>query len=345
MKPWIAGELWRLARLILRGASFIGAYVMLAPWLAAQTPNHPPELMLLTNWIVSETRIVTFTNIASDVDAPPQTLTFSLGPGVPDGASIDPASGVFFWRPNEIQGGTTNRFEVIVADNGEPSLSATQRFQIVVRDTFPDFALSIGSTNLLLNETGGVRILFSTRIPVTNVSFILEIAGERLAEVRFSSLIGGDAVVQFSATGENEYACSIGAPSPDPLQGTVELGMLSFSVVEQSDSAIVPLLIAGLTGIRSDGVPVGRTAANPGRVFVVINEPLLEIDPFAAWHIRLYRLPGKTATVQYADTGVNAWQWFKLADFVARPFKTVDDINDPSFSDGRVYQATIPRLP
>ena len=131
-----------------------GCLGLLPQFLGAQTLNHPPELRPLTNWIVGERRVVTFTNVASDVDVPSQVLTFSFGAGILDGATIDPATGVFRWRPNEIQGGTTNFFDIAVTDDGVPSMSATQRFQIIVRDTLPDFALSIGSTNLLINETG-----------------------------------------------------------------------------------------------------------------------------------------------------------------------------------------------
>jgi hypothetical protein len=224
-------------------------------------------------------------------------------------------------------------------------MSATQQFQIVVRDTLPDFALSIGSTNLLLNETGSVRVLFSTRVPVTNVSFTLEIASDRLTDVSFTPRTASNTSVRFDAIGSNRYSGSVGISSGNSLQGTLELGALGFAVVGQPDSSIVPLHIAHLAGVRSDGTHVSRTAANSGRIFIVINEPLLEIDPSGFWRIRVHRLPGKTATLHWADSTVNPWSWSKLADFVARPFKTVDLIDDPSWTTARVYRATIPRTP
>ena len=125
----------------------------------------------------------------------------------------------------------------------------------------------------------------------------------------------------------------------------VLLGALSFAVVSQPDSAIASLDISQLSGIRSDGRQVGQTAVNPGRVFIVINEPILEIEASGFSQIRVYRIPGHTATLLWADPAVNPWVWTRLTDFVARPFKTVDIIADPSFTAGRVYRATIPRLP
>jgi hypothetical protein len=56
-------------------------------------------------------------------------LTYSLGPGAPIGASINPSTGQFNWTPTFAQ---TNTISVIIADNGSPSLSATQTFTVTV---------------------------------------------------------------------------------------------------------------------------------------------------------------------------------------------------------------------
>ena len=57
----------------------------------------------------------TFDADATDVDVPPQTLTFSLV-GAPAGAAIDPTSGVFTWTPSEAQGPGDYTFRVRVSD-------------------------------------------------------------------------------------------------------------------------------------------------------------------------------------------------------------------------------------
>ena len=46
------------------------------------------------------------TNVAADAQSPPQTLTFSLETGSPDGASLDAASGQFAWTPTPSQAPT-----------------------------------------------------------------------------------------------------------------------------------------------------------------------------------------------------------------------------------------------
>jgi hypothetical protein len=99
--------------------------------------NSAPVLSPIADKTANPGRLLTFTNVVNDPDLPPQTLTFSLVPGpgsasVPTGASIDSATGVFSWTPDISQSPSTNSLSVIVADNGTPSLSATQSFTIFV---------------------------------------------------------------------------------------------------------------------------------------------------------------------------------------------------------------------
>jgi putative Ig domain-containing protein len=80
---------------------------------------------------ISSGQSLTFTNVVNDPDLPPNVLTFTLVGG-PTGASLDSASGVFSWLPDNSQAPSTNNMSVIVADNGTPSLSATQSFKVFV---------------------------------------------------------------------------------------------------------------------------------------------------------------------------------------------------------------------
>src|SRR6185369_7309852 len=97
--------------------------------------NIPPLLAAISNQTILEGSLLTFTNSATDSDIPAQTLTFNLEPGAPAGASLNPANGVFTWTPSETQGGTTNIISIRVADNGTPSLSATQTFTVIVLES------------------------------------------------------------------------------------------------------------------------------------------------------------------------------------------------------------------
>lgn len=98
----------------------------------AQT-NAPPVLDPLPDRIADEGSLLTFTATATDPDWPSQTLTFSLDPGAPAGATIT-SNGVFSWIPSEQQGPGTYTITIRVTDSGSPPLSDTRSFRVTVRE-------------------------------------------------------------------------------------------------------------------------------------------------------------------------------------------------------------------
>jgi hypothetical protein len=97
-----------------------------------ETTNNRPVLAPVSNQTINAGITLLITNTATDIDQPAQTLTFGLAAG-PTNASIVSNTGVLSWRPLVAQANTTNLFSVFVSDNGNPSLSATQNFVVVVR--------------------------------------------------------------------------------------------------------------------------------------------------------------------------------------------------------------------
>lgn len=93
--------------------------------------NTAPVLAAVSNQTVNVGVNLLITNSATDADAPAQTLTFSL-PIAPTNATLGAGSGIFNWRPLVTQADSTNRVMVVVTDNGSPSLSATQSFNVTV---------------------------------------------------------------------------------------------------------------------------------------------------------------------------------------------------------------------
>jgi hypothetical protein len=92
--------------------------------------NNPPVLAAISNQTIIVGVTLTITNDATDPDG--NQLTFSLDPGAPTGAAIDPASGIFTWTPGDSFAGTTNSLTVRVMDNGVPPLSDSRNFSVNV---------------------------------------------------------------------------------------------------------------------------------------------------------------------------------------------------------------------
>jgi len=99
--------------------------------------NTAPVLGSIANQTITAGSQLIVTNLATDADIPANTLTFSLDPGAPAGAGIDPANGLFTWTPSTNQAPSTNAVTVRVADNGSPTLSDTKTFTIVVNTAAP----------------------------------------------------------------------------------------------------------------------------------------------------------------------------------------------------------------
>jgi GH43 family beta-xylosidase len=110
----------------LYGRALTGAEINLIAGI-----NHAPVFTPVSNQTVSAGQMLRVTNSATDPDAPPQTVTFSLLNG-PAGAAVDQTNGVFAWRPKVAQAPSSNAIALTVTDNGSPSLSATQSFLVTV---------------------------------------------------------------------------------------------------------------------------------------------------------------------------------------------------------------------
>jgi pectin methylesterase-like acyl-CoA thioesterase len=112
-------------------SNLAGAIVSSNATLEIHLVNTPPTLAALSNVTINAGVTFILTNTATDPEAPPQVLTFSLLQG-PTNATLDAVTGVFTWRPSLAQDAASYPITVMVADNDSPVLSVTQSFLITV---------------------------------------------------------------------------------------------------------------------------------------------------------------------------------------------------------------------
>jgi glucose/arabinose dehydrogenase len=96
--------------------------------------NHPPVLSPVPSQLAeqgqpTEVRVASY---ASDPDRPAQTLTYSLDPGAPAGAILDPNTGLFAWTVPPGQPVGSYPIGVTVTDDGSPAMSTSGTFTIDV---------------------------------------------------------------------------------------------------------------------------------------------------------------------------------------------------------------------
>ncbi|WP_146216155.1 putative Ig domain-containing protein, partial [Nitrospira lenta] len=93
--------------------------------------NVAPVWGMITDKMVNEGSLLTFTAAATDADVPAQFVTYSLAAGAPAGAAIDATTGVFSWTPTEAQGPNVYTLTVNATDG---IVTVGQAFTITVNE-------------------------------------------------------------------------------------------------------------------------------------------------------------------------------------------------------------------
>jgi hypothetical protein len=98
--------------------------------------NTAPIIAPIPHLTVTQGEVTRVIVSATDIDVPLQTLTYSLAPGAPADAVIDPASGKFSWTPSLTTSAGDYQLTVLVRDSGVPSAETQATFTITVIPQF-----------------------------------------------------------------------------------------------------------------------------------------------------------------------------------------------------------------
>ncbi len=277
--------------------------------------NSPPILAPVSNRTINEGQLLSIMNLASDQDLPPQHLTFSLRADAPVGAAINHSTGLFTWRPSDIQGGATNTIAVIVTDDGPPPLSATQTFSVIVRDTNPNFQLTLGTTQLLSGASSSVPLRLHSGIDLNSVSLVMAVSGNRLTNLKLLALAPNVGAADFVPLDSGRFNIQFHSRSDALLQGDFPLAQIGFDTISNAHSIITTLRAESLTGGRS-ATPLPLTGkAIPGAVFIIGAEPILEawLSTNVPRMLTLYGRPGSSYSISSntnpaSSNWVSAWR-------------------------------------
>lgn len=135
------------------GAEEIVSMALPTPRTPNRLSNTPPVLVPLPDRELVLGQTLAFQIGATDPDLPPQTLSFSLGPGAPAGATVNSVTGLFTWTPDSAP--DERHITVIVTDSGVPPLSAQATFRVVVNSA-PRISLRMTTEALELSWPQGV---------------------------------------------------------------------------------------------------------------------------------------------------------------------------------------------
>lgn len=274
--------------------------------------NSPPTLRALLPVSTLEGNLVTTNNLASDIDLPAQTLTFSLGTNAPAGATIDPVTGFFSWTPNSSQGGRSWDVPIIVTDDGTPAASTTVIYNISVEDGFSDLRISMVTTNALLGQRVLIPIQLETEASVTSIEFQVIAPGAHFTQITMTDPVPGVGSIDLTPVDSNRRNVVFSNANP-PITGTNQLAMLQLDLASaDTNSAVIPIILTRPQVTTSYGGVLTNTTAAYARLFAIGHQPLVHALPGAGDNrtTAVYGQVGWPITLQgilSLDDGTNSW--------------------------------------
>jgi len=267
------------------------------------TTNVPPILTPLTNLAMPPDGALAFKVHASDPNG--DRLAYTLDPGAPSTARINPTNGVFNWSPTRAYASTTNPITVRVTDNGFPPMSAAQSFLVTVLDYLD---IAIGFTNVQAGQSVDLPIYLASSEGVTNLSFSITWPNQRFTNTSLLATapgIGSDSLVE---QGSNLFIVLQTVPG-QALQTQQQILKLSFLALSNQSSAFVDLPFGNISAIKPGDVIYSNYVTHPGRVAVVQDKPLL-VANLGSNQSRSLSLFGRLNTgyqLQFATNPFAAW--------------------------------------
>jgi hypothetical protein len=128
--------------------------------------NTAPVLTPIGDRTAHQGSLLSFTAVATDSDIPVNVLTFSLI-DAPNGAAIDPVTGVFTWTPKNNQDPDDYTVTIRVTDDGTPNLYDQETITITVKEPNNDPVLAV-NTGATIPE-GGTGTIDNIQLQVTDV--------------------------------------------------------------------------------------------------------------------------------------------------------------------------------
>jgi hypothetical protein len=291
--------------------------------------NTAPLLAPIGSQSINEGQTLTVSTTASDGDLPTQALRFELGPGAPMGAIIDPLTGVFSWTPSSIQGGTTNRLSLIVRDDGSPGLSATQTLLVVVRNSSPDFTVSLGTTNVFAGQSASVPLNLRAGVGLAGASFVLNTPDALVTNLVLEPLVPQIGSASLQAEGGGRFTVSLAAADNDSLQGLETVARLRFTSLSNGPSAVAVLQPGSVSGELRDATILRGGRGFAGRVFIIASEPLLDAALAAdqTRSLTLYGHAGRSYEILFTTDLAEPIGWLPLRETaMPAPFVTLSPL-------------------
>jgi ELWxxDGT repeat protein len=193
-------------------------------------------------------------NYASDPNTPALTLSYALGAGAPQGASINSQTGIVAWTPSQNQTPGSYPFTVDVTDSASPSQTTVAGFTVVLSTSsvLPPALTAIPTTSATIGQLFTLNLsqyASDPNTPALTLSYALSGVVPSGANIDMNSGILTWTPASGQATGDTSFTVVVSDTSTPALTA---------SRTFQVDVVSTPVLAPVLSTIPSQTVIVGQ---------------------------------------------------------------------------------------
>jgi hypothetical protein len=286
-------------------------------WLLVLTPLLSPAQTLTNDAISREVSVFNCGPPSANVEAISREVSvLNFGPPSATVEAVSREVSLFNFGPPCASVEAISR-EVSVYNFGPPSaqVEAISRELSVYNCGVVPVVFSVGSTNLLGNQSNQVPFSLQTVLDLANLRFSLNTDDSRLQILGLTPVAAEVISAVSGTTGANGHAM-VFALNPGVLPVTNHvLAYLNLQGITNLDSAIVPLRLTGFTATSASGQPVPFSTSD-GQVVLIVAKPILSLAAMPQSGMTMYGLPGATYAVQ-TTTNLAPAQWYEVERLVA----------------------------
>jgi hypothetical protein len=227
--------------------------------------NRPPTLAVPDAQTLIEETPLLVSVTGADPDLPANTLTYSLV-APPEGATIDPSTGLIAWTPTEAQGSNSYTLTVVVTDDSpfainEHHLSATASFTVTVNESNRPPELTLPANQVVLEEQALNLTASATDpdLPANALTFSLLSPPEGMT---IDAASGAIAWTPTEAQGSNAYTITVVVTDDNPTAiNEQQLSVTNSFTLTVNESNRPPALTLPMDQVLLEATPLAVTAA------------------------------------------------------------------------------------
>ena len=237
---------------------------------------------------------------------------FSLAPGAPAGAKINPTNGVLSWMPDLTDANAAKLIQVNITDLANPSVSTQQTLLIYVTDFF---RLTLDSVPVQSGQAASLTLGTLASEGFTNLEINLRWPGNSLLNpaLTFSPLVAGGSL-QHSGT---NLVIKLWTTNGAVVSGTNAFAQINFQAAAGQSSAFLPVPATLVSASKADGSTFVSGGARDGEVVIIGDDPLLRPQANAdlSRALTIYANPGFTYELQASTNLANPDAWQALQNY------------------------------